>query len=1600
MKRSRKILGSIFLFLASIATSFSFESGVGFEALLNTNPVAALFDANRTAAELPSSRPEISVVKVTKPAKGNTHTTSNGTPSSTGNDLANLDPSYTATNIVFCPAPVIKDHTIYVCSGVPFQYKVPPGGVNNYIVPAGTEYIWNVAVFSNGTSGSNPNVNFENAQNLYQSFFGGTTNPSGLINTSNQPQTVIYSVTPRSGACKGTAFLLTVIVEPAVTVVIGNKTAAPICSGETFTVTPTTGGGDIVPANMKYTWTVAANASVTGESAVTTPQTSISQKLTNTTSSATTVTYTVTPRYGTDFSCSGPTFRVTVTVNPSASITTQPKDNSACLNGTTPDLSVVLTTGSGTPTSYTWFSNSTPSTTGGTQVSTSATFSPPTSTVGITYYYLQLTFGTTTGPCSTVISTPAKIEIVGTASITAQPEALKSICLGGTTTPFTVDFAGGAGTAAYQWYSSPTNSNTGGTPLTGETSASFTPPVFTTAGNYYYYAVITLTGSTCGSSISSNVAQVRVVADPVITSQPVTSQILCQNATPTNLTATISGGIGTTVTYQWFSNTTNANTGGIQLTTNATSATYTPPTTEIETTYYYVEISQSASGCKVVSNTATVQVVAPPTISTQPSNAVACQGATTPDLTVALTGSTGTLTYQWFSNTTNANTGGTLINSKGTDATFTPLTTDIGTTHYYVEVTQSASGCKVVSATATVQIVAPPTFKTQPDPLRSICVGGEVPAYSVDYTGGIGAATYQWYSTPTPSSPGGTAIAGATAASFTPPASTFTTAGDYYFYAAITLNGAGCGSTIFSNVAQVRVVADPIITSQPVTSQILCQGATPTNLTATISGGIGTTVTYQWFRNTTNSNTGGTQITTNGASATYTPPTTTVGTTYYYVEISQSASGCKAVTATATVQVVAPLTISTQPLNGVACQGGTSPDLTVALTGSTGTLSYQWFSKTTNSNTGGTAIAGKTSPTFTPPATTIGTLYYYVEVTQSPSGCRIASNTATIQIVAQPAVTTQPADAIVCQNGTTPDLTIAYSGGTGTPTYQWFSNTANLNTGGTALAGKTAATFTPPTTAVGTLYYYVQISFATGGCTTVTSNPAKIEVVAVTLTEIETSRKNILCFGDATGNISVRGSGGVKKYTFTITGTDYLGTAISLTSGPVDLELFSFSTLKAGQYVLTLTDQTGCQKSTSSITLTQPLAPLQITNDTSKSITCFGKKDGSISLTVTGGTTPYNIKWAHGPQGATLNNLEKGVYSVVITDAGGCKVDKQFVINEPQALDLSSSVTDALDCEEQNSGAISINPIGGTPPYTYTWSNGSTTQNLAAIGPGSYSLELVDANGCRVLKQFTIIRPLPLEATVVQTTVRVCEPRALKSNFKVNVKGGVPPYTVTWSRGTATNAGLVMDTQELGEFIVTVKDARGCIQTKRMEVIEVDPPVPGFEYKSESLDETTENLVNFDVKFKNLSTGKYKDLSWDFGDSGTSTEKDPTHKYVKEGTYTVVLKLKDLDGCIVSFSKTIVITDYYLKFPNVFTPNKDGVNDYYYPKMLYISTIEVFILNKFGELLYESKDLEAKGWDGLYKGEQAPIGNYVCKVRHTTLDGRVIDQSSVFYLGR
>ncbi|MEI2419938.1 hypothetical protein V6O07_06670, partial [Arthrospira platensis SPKY2] len=136
-------------------------------------------------------------------------------------------------------------------------------------------------------------------------------------------------------------------------------------------------------------------------------------------------------------------------------------------------------------------------------------------------------------------------------------------------------------------------------------------------------------------------------------------------------------------------------------------------------------------------------------------------------------------------------------------------------------------------------------------------------------------------------------------------------------------------------------------------------------------------------------------------------------------------------------------------------ENSASTPLSVSLSGGVGITSYQWFSHSVNSTTGGTAIAGATDSIFTPPTQTVGTQYYYVEITQSGSGCSVVSAVSQVVVVPAPSITTQPASSSVCEGGTPTLLSVAFENGTGTPTYQWFSNTVNSTTGGTAISGAT-----------------------------------------------------------------------------------------------------------------------------------------------------------------------------------------------------------------------------------------------------------------------------------------------------------------------------------------------------------------------------------------------------------------------------------------------------------------------------------------------------------------------------------------------------------------
>src|SRR5690606_38407653 len=157
-------------------------------------------------------------------------------------------------------------------------------------------------------------------------------------------------------------------------------------------------------------------------------------------------------------------------------------------------------------------------------------------------------------------------------------------------------------------------------------------------------------------------------------------------------------------------------------------------------------------------------------------------------------------------------------------------------------------------------------------------------------------------------------------------------------------------------------------------------------------------------------------------------------------------------------------------------------------------------------------------------------------------------------------------------------------------------------------------------------------------------------------------------------------------------------------------------------------------------------------------------------------------------------------------------------------------------------------------------------------------------------------------------------------------------------------------------------------------------------------------LVNFEIQFWNRSFGQILTYHWDFGDGSESFDEHPKHTYESEGQYEIVLTVTDVFGCAVTVKKTIEVFDYYLVVPNVFSPNGDGINDYFFPRFVGIESLEFWVLNKWGETIYYTDDMNSPGWDGKLSEKASIPGNYVYKLRFKTLDGRTQTLTDLFIL--
>jgi PKD repeat protein len=241
--------------------------------------------------------------------------------------------------------------------------------------------------------------------------------------------------------------------------------------------------------------------------------------------------------------------------------------------------------------------------------------------------------------------------------------------------------------------------------------------------------------------------------------------------------------------------------------------------------------------------------------------------------------------------------------------------------------------------------------------------------------------------------------------------------------------------------------------------------------------------------------------------------------------------------------------------------------------------------------------------------------------------------------------------------------------------------------------------------------------------------------------------------------------------------------------------------IPAGIYVVTITDKNGCSNFKIA-TVNDAEAPT-ITVNTVVNVSCFGGNDGAVSIQLIGSSSPYAYHWSTGATSQDINNQVAGPKEITVTDANGCVASKSINIGESPPVYVSVVVQPAT-CGNADGAAIAA-VSGTTGPYNYIWSNNTNVAANSGIAPGSYTVTVVDNNGCLFNASATVSNmggPFIYTDSITGTGCG-----SSLSKIYIHAAAGTAPYTYSWSNGASTqnltNGGV-------GSYLLAVTGHNGC----------------------------------------------------------------------------------------------------------------------------------------------------------------------------------------------
>jgi gliding motility-associated-like protein len=366
----------------------------------------------------------------------------------------------------------------------------------------------------------------------------------------------------------------------------------------------------------------------------------------------------------------------------------------------------------------------------------------------------------------------------------------------------------------------------------------------------------------------------------------------------------------------------------------------------------------------------------------------------------------------------------------------------------------------------------------------------------------------------------------------------------------------------------------------------------------------------------------------------------------------------------------------------------------------------------------------------------------------------------------------------------------------------------------------------------------------------------------------------------------------------------------------------------------------------------------------------------TINSQISGGVQPYTYLWSTGQTTGSMTFTPSTTTTVwlEVTDAcTGIPAYDTLVVNVPVFAPLAVVVSpDITEICPYVPATIGVQASGGSGQYTYLWSVNSllsgTTDSLF-VNPGSSTTYLITvSDNCGNSVQDSVIYTILSPPLVLQMNgpFEICPGDSV--DLLVTATGGYGTYYYNWST-TATTPGITVAPQVSTSYFVQVSDECQTFSTTAVAVVQVVKPLANFYIATQN------PMQGLPVQLTNASFNAWS-YAWSFGDGNGSFLVNPTHVYTQPGAYEITLIATDQKGCVDSISKWIEIApERYIYLPNSFTPDGDGLNEYFYGRFIGLLSARFYIFNRWGEEIFFSDQLNFV-WNGEYEGVPVQDGTY------------------------